>query len=86
MIIPAVADSARPEYRTAATARRCARRCSPERAGAAYLEAVSDGYIDDSLKVVASVTLKFETLRSEALTRSASRELILRRAEDHGPG
>jgi transcriptional regulator with XRE-family HTH domain len=52
---------------------------------AVYLDTVTDGYIADSPGVAARVTLKFESLRSEALTRTASRELILRRAEDYGP-
>jgi transcriptional regulator with XRE-family HTH domain len=50
-----------------------------------YLETVTDGFIADSLHTALRVTLKFETLRSEALTRTASRELILRRAEEHEP-
>jgi transcriptional regulator with XRE-family HTH domain len=52
--------------------------------GAAYLETVTDGYIAESPSVIARVILKFDTLRSDALPRKASRELIMKRAEDYG--
>lgn len=52
--------------------------------GAAYLETVTDGYIAENASVVAQVILKFDTLRSEALPSKASRELIMKRAEDYG--
>jgi hypothetical protein len=51
----------------------------------AYLETVTQGYIVETPSVVAEVMLSFDTLRSEALPRGASRDLILRRAEDYGP-
>ena len=50
----------------------------------AYLDTVTDGYIAESASVVASVVLTFNTLRSEALPRRASRDLIMKRAEDFG--
>jgi hypothetical protein len=50
----------------------------------AYLETVTDGYIADSPPVVAKVILKFDSLRSEALTRTESRAMILKRAEGYG--
>jgi transcriptional regulator with XRE-family HTH domain len=54
-------------------------------AGAAYLETVMDGYISESPSVVAGVILAFDTLRSEALPRGASRDLIMKWAEDYAP-
>lgn len=50
----------------------------------AYLDTVTDGYIAESASVVAGVVLTFNTLRSEALPRRASRDLIMKRAEDYG--
>jgi transcriptional regulator with XRE-family HTH domain len=52
--------------------------------GIAYLDTVTDGYIAESASAVARVILTFDTLRSEALPRKASRELIMKRAEDYG--
>lgn len=49
----------------------------------AYLDAVTDGYIEENGSTVARVVLTFNTLRSEALPRKASRELIMKRAEDY---
>jgi hypothetical protein len=59
----------------------------PAAAGAgeiAYLDTVTDGYIAESASVVASAVLTLNTLRSEALPRKASRDLIMKRAEDFG--
>lgn len=50
----------------------------------AYLDTVTDGYIAENAAVVAGVALTFNTLRSEALPRKASRDLIMKRAEDYG--
>lgn len=50
----------------------------------AYLDTVTDGYIVESAAIVARVVLTFDTLRSEALHRRASRDLIMKRAEEHG--
>jgi transcriptional regulator with XRE-family HTH domain len=50
----------------------------------AYLDTVTDGYIAESASVVEGVVLTFNTLRSEALPRRASRDLIMKRAEDYG--
>ena len=52
-----------------------------ETARVGYLETVTDGLIVESSSVVAELMLTFDTLRSEALTRGASRDLILREAE-----
>jgi transcriptional regulator with XRE-family HTH domain len=49
----------------------------------AYLDTVTDGYIAESAAVVARAVLFFNTLRSEALPRKASRELIMKRAGDY---
>jgi transcriptional regulator with XRE-family HTH domain len=50
----------------------------------AYVDTVTDGYIVESASSVARVILTFDTLRSEALPRKPSRELIMKRAEDYG--
>jgi hypothetical protein len=50
----------------------------------AYLDTMTDGYIADWPPLVAKVILKFNTLRSDALPRAASRELIMERAEFYG--
>jgi transcriptional regulator with XRE-family HTH domain len=49
----------------------------------AYLDTVTDGYIAESTAIVAQVVLTFDTLRSEALPRRASRDLIMKRAEEY---
>jgi transcriptional regulator with XRE-family HTH domain len=46
-----------------------------------YLESVLDGYIVESGSVVASLLLAFEAVRSETLSRSASRDFITNRAD-----
>jgi transcriptional regulator with XRE-family HTH domain len=51
-----------------------------ETARVGYLETATDGLIVESNSVVAGLMVTFDTLRSEALTRGASRELILREA------
>jgi transcriptional regulator with XRE-family HTH domain len=43
-----------------------------------YLETSAEGYDTDSQAVVAQSVLRFDTLRSEALPRTASRDLILK--------
>lgn len=48
----------------------------------AYLETITEGYIVESPSVIAEVMLTFDTLRSETLSHSASRDLILKRAEE----
>jgi transcriptional regulator with XRE-family HTH domain len=50
----------------------------------AYLDTVTDGYIVESAAMVARVNLIFDTLRSLALPRGASRDLIMKRAEEYG--
>ena len=52
--------------------------------GIAYLETVADGYIAESADVVRRVSVTFDTLRSLALPVGASRELIMKRAEQYG--
>jgi transcriptional regulator with XRE-family HTH domain len=46
-----------------------------------YLETSAEGQDTDSPTVLAHVTLRFDTLRAEALPRTASRELIMKVAE-----
>ncbi len=43
-----------------------------------YLETAAEGYDTDSPAVVTQAVLRFDTLRSEALPRAASRDLILK--------
>lgn len=47
-----------------------------------YLETAAEGQIADSPAVVAHAMLRFDALRAEALPRSASRDLIMKVAED----
>jgi Domain of unknown function (DUF5753) len=42
-----------------------------------YLETAAEGQIADSPAIVAHVTFRFDSLRSEALPRAASRDLIM---------
>jgi transcriptional regulator with XRE-family HTH domain len=46
--------------------------------GMLYLETAAEGYDTDSPAAVAQAVLRFDTLRSEALPRAASRDLILK--------
>jgi transcriptional regulator with XRE-family HTH domain len=55
-----------------------------ETARVAYLDTVTEGYIVEGPSVVAEVMLTFDSLRSETLSRSTSRELIMKRAEVYG--
>jgi transcriptional regulator with XRE-family HTH domain len=48
----------------------------------AYLDTITGGYTEERASTVSRVVLTFNTLRSEALPRRASRELIMKRAED----
>jgi len=47
-----------------------------------YLETSAEGQDTDSPTALAHVTLRFDTLRAEALPRAASRDLIMKVAED----
>jgi len=47
-------------------------------AGMVYLETAAEGQIADSPAVVAHVVFRFDSLRSEALPRAASRDLIMK--------
>jgi hypothetical protein len=47
-----------------------------------YLETVAGGQIAEEPSVVADVALTFDTLRSEALPRTASRDLVMKVAEE----
>jgi hypothetical protein len=49
-----------------------------------YLDTASEGYVVDSRSAVGDLMLVFDTLRSEALTRTASRDLIRKWAGGHG--
>jgi transcriptional regulator with XRE-family HTH domain len=48
----------------------------------AYLESAAGGQIAEDRSVVAGVLLTFDTLRSEALPRGTSRDLIMKAAEE----
>jgi transcriptional regulator with XRE-family HTH domain len=48
----------------------------------AYLETVTEGYILERPSAVAEVMVIFDTVRAEALSRTASRDLIRKRAEE----
>jgi len=50
--------------------------------GMVYLETAAEGQIADSPAIVAHAMLRFDALRSEALPRAASRDLIMKVAED----
>jgi transcriptional regulator with XRE-family HTH domain len=54
-----------------------------ETAHVAYLETAHEGYISESRSALSRLMLTFDTLRSEALPRAASRELILKRAGEY---
>lgn len=43
-----------------------------------YLDTAGDGFVVESRSVVGDLMFTFDTLRSEALTRGASRDLILK--------
>lgn len=51
-----------------------------------YLEDIADGRVTDDAATVSQVTLRFNSLRSEALPKGASRELIVRVAEERWQG
>jgi transcriptional regulator with XRE-family HTH domain len=55
-----------------------------DRPSIVYLETIADGFVVETASTVADVILTFDTLRSEALPRGASRDLIMRQAETHG--
>ena len=50
--------------------------------GMVYLETAAEGQIADSPAIVGHAMLRFDALRSEALPRPASRDLIMKVAED----
>jgi transcriptional regulator with XRE-family HTH domain len=50
--------------------------------GIVYLETAAEGQVTDSPAVVTHVTFRFDCLRSEALPWAASRDLIVKVAED----
>jgi hypothetical protein len=49
-----------------------------------YFETPDEGQTTRDPVTVAKMILTFETLRSEALPRGASRDLILKVADEHG--
>jgi hypothetical protein len=49
--------------------------------GVVYLENAADGQTAEDASVVSTVLLRFDTLRSEALPRGASRDMIMKVAE-----
>lgn len=50
--------------------------------GIVYLETAADGQTVEDAATVSQVALRFDSLRSEALPRSASQDLIMKVAED----
>lgn len=46
-----------------------------------YLETAASGQVTETPSVIAEITLTYDMLRSEALPRTASRELIMKVAE-----
>ena len=50
--------------------------------GIVYLETAADGQTVEDAATVSQVALRFDSLRSEALPRSASKDLIMKVAED----
>jgi hypothetical protein len=50
--------------------------------GIVYLETAADGQTVEDAATVSQVALRFDSLRSEALPRSASKDLIVKVAED----
>jgi transcriptional regulator with XRE-family HTH domain len=48
---------------------------------AAYLETIAEGYIIENPSAVAGIALIFDTIRAETLSRSASRDLIMKEAD-----
>lgn len=50
------------------------------------LEDIADGRVTDDVATVSQVTLRFNSLRSEALPKGASRDLIVRVAEEQWKG
>jgi transcriptional regulator with XRE-family HTH domain len=55
-------------------------------AGIVNVEDIADGRVTDDAATVSQVTLRFNSLRSEALPKGASRELIARVAEERWQG
>jgi transcriptional regulator with XRE-family HTH domain len=55
-------------------------------AGIVNLEDIADGRVTDDAATVSRVTLRFNSLRSEALPKGASRELIAKVAEEKWKG
>lgn len=54
--------------------------------GIVNLEDIADGRVADDVATVSRVTLRFNSLRSEALPKGASQELIVRVAEERWKG
>lgn len=54
--------------------------------GIVNLEDIADGRVTDDAATVSQVTLRFNSLRSEALPKGSSRELIVRVAEEKWKG
>jgi hypothetical protein len=50
-----------------------------------FMESPTEGVLVEAPKTVGALAVRFDTLRSEALPRGASSELIMRRAGDHEP-
>jgi transcriptional regulator with XRE-family HTH domain len=55
-------------------------------AGIVNLEDIADGRVTDDAATVSQVTLRFNSLRSDALPKGASRDLIVRVAEEKWKG
>jgi len=50
----------------------------------AYLETLAEGFVIEAPSALTNIMLTFDILRSEALPRSASQDLIRKRAESYG--
>ena len=54
--------------------------------GVVYVEDITDGRVFEDPGTVSRVTLSYKSLQSEALPKGASRELIMRVAEERWKG
>jgi transcriptional regulator with XRE-family HTH domain len=62
----------------------CAIAEGTDRSQAAYLETLAEGYPVETPATVAALLVTFDTVRSEALPRGASRAVLAKKADDYG--
>ena len=55
---------------------------TPDRAVIVFLDNIADGQVSETEDTVAQVTRRFDALRAEALPKGASRDLIMKVAEE----